>query len=100
MKNWNEEKEDKEAGLGVLNNDEEEKAQQKKIDAEARRIYNEKAKVIDMTRRRVTDLDCNNKVYLPKAMDALHEAKFEVRNDQFRKIHSEYKKKNCKEDDS
>ena len=53
-----------------------------------------------MSKRRVTDLDNNKKIFLPKAMNAITEARLEVRCDKFRKINKDYMKNNCEEDGS
>ena len=97
LKRKQEDSEDKEAGLGCET--EEEEAEQRIKDAEARRIFDVNNKTICMANRRVTDLDSNSKVYLPKALDALSEARIEVRNDQYRQIYAGYKKTGCNKED-
>ena len=65
-------------------------------EAICRKIYDEKKKMIDMSKRRVTDLESNKKVYLPKAMDYRRVAKLDVRMDNFWSTFKDYRAELCK----
>ena len=52
-------------------------------------------KVINLDKRKVTDLKGNTKVYLPKALKPTKEAHIYIGRERYREIFAEYKRKNC-----
>ena len=76
---------------------EEEKEEIDLIEAQSRQIFDPINKVLDLRKRRVTDLKENSKVYLPKPLPSYEEAKIEIRREQYEKVFKEYVNENCSE---
>ena len=66
-------------------------------DAKSRSVFDPINKVIDMRKRRVTDLKENSRIYLPKPLSATEEAKIEIRRDKYETIFQRYFHEKCSE---
>ena len=66
-------------------------------EAKKRQIFDPLEKVIDMRKRRVTDMKENSRVILPKPLTAHEEAKIAVRREHFEEVFSEYCQEHCSE---
>ena len=66
-------------------------------EAKKRQIFDPIEKVIDMRKRRVTDMKENSRVILPKPLSAYEEAKIAVRRENFEKVFGDYCQEHCSE---
>ena len=58
-------------------------------------IHDAVKRSVNLSKRRVTDLADNSRIYLPKALSALNEARIAIRMDEYRQQYEDYKKKHC-----
>ena len=65
------------------------------LDAEARETFTKKDLVVDLRKKRVTDLKLNNMVKLPKALTVREEAEIAVRTNVMKETFENYKRENC-----
>ena len=75
--------------------DEEEREENEIEEAESREVYNPIMKTFDMQKQRVTDLDHNAYVILPKPQSVDYEAQLEMRRQKYRETFNEYREQNC-----
>ena len=73
----------------------EEMEKQETDEAETRRVFNPMDKSYDARKLRVTDLEINTRVTLPKGLPSNHEAWIEVRREKYAQVCTEYIGKNC-----
>ena len=62
-------------------------------EAKARQVFDPEGKIFDYRKKRVTDLDENTRVILPKPLPPSEEASIEMRRENYRKIFREVKRK-------
>ena len=68
-------------------------------EAKSRQVYDPINGEFDPRRRRVTDLQECDRVYLPKPLDVIDEANIEARRAMHSKVYEDYRKKHCDKDD-
>ena len=68
------------------------------IEAQARQIYDPTTKVFNLEKQRVTDMEDNTRVTLPKPLPPAEEAAIEMRRNIYKKLEKDYLEKNCKKD--
>jgi hypothetical protein len=73
----------------------EEMEKQETDEAETRRVFNPMDKSYDARKLRLTDLEINTRVTLPKGLPSNHEAWIEVRREKYAQVCTEYIGKNC-----
>ena len=66
-----------------------------RLEGESRLVYNSVANTLDMSKRRVIDLQENTRFLLPKALNPLEEAKIDLRVETYRKTYLKYREENC-----
>ena len=66
-------------------------------EGEARVIFNQETERLDFTKKRVTDCKDNSRIYMPKGLSTLEEAKLALRTYKLRECYQEYKSKECGE---
>ena len=66
-------------------------------EAETRQVFNTMDKSYDARKLRVTDLEINTRVTLPKGLPSNHEAWIEVRRAKYAQVCKEYIGKSCSE---
>ena len=74
--------------------------EQEKIDeeeAKSRQIFDPIEKIIDMRKKRVTDMKENSRIYLPKPLPAIEEAKIAIRRETFENVFKTFVKEKCTE---
>ena len=69
------------------------------LEAKSRQVYDPINGEFDPRRRRVTDLQECDRVYLPKPLDIVNEANIEARRAMHSKVYEEYRQRNCDKND-
>ena len=70
----------------------EEKARYDEIEGETRIPFNPTKKALDLGKQKVTDIQQNSRINLPKPLPILEEAKLAIRVDKFRQITNQFMK--------
>ena len=74
---------------------EEEREKNEEEEAMTRQIYNPVEKILDLRKRRVTDMKENSKVYLPKPLPVIEEANIAIRRDKYEQTFKEFVEEKC-----
>ena len=93
------EKEMEKTGVGDIEEEKtpEEMKKEEREEAETRQVYNPMDKSYDARKLRVTDMQINTRVTLPKGLPLHHEAWVEVRRSKYEQVCTDYIKKNFNE---
>ena len=75
------------------------KEETEELEAKCRQVYDPIAGEFDPRKRRVTDLQECDRVYLPKPLDIIDEANIEARRSMHSKIYENYRLKHCDKND-
>ena len=73
----------------------EEREKLDEIEAMSRQIFDPKTKVFNLQKQRVTDMEDNARVTLPKPLPPSDEANIEIRRNMYKKMEDDYKEKYC-----
>ena len=76
---------------------EEEKEKIDEEEAKTRQTFDPIEKIIDMRKKRVTDMKENSRIYLPKPLPALEEAKIAIRRETYENVFKTFKEEKCTE---
>ena len=74
---------------------EEEKENMEITEGKARQVYDPEKKIFDLGKQRVTDMEDNSRVTLPKPLPPGDEANVEIRRNLYTKLGADYKEKFC-----
>ena len=87
--------EDNVEGEVVTKEVEEEREKNEEEEAKTRQIYNPVEKILDLRKRRVTDMKENSKVYLPKPLPVIEEANIAIRRDKYEQTFKDFVEEKC-----